>query len=157
MTESQIRDYTLKISCANKSGLVSIMFEIFNQYMTEAIDELNGGDYSKMRRSIGKARKVLSDLINSLDLQYEISYRLLSIYRFVEREIIDGEIKRDEKYLIHANSLMQKLAIGFLEVAGQDMSEPIMQNTHTVYAGITYGPNSINENSVSGGSRGFFA
>ena len=40
---------------------------------------------------------------------------------------------------------MQKLGKSFAEIAKQDKSAPIMQNSQKVYAGLTYGKNSLNE------------
>ena len=40
---------------------------------------------------------------------------------------------------------MTKLKAAFEEVAKQDTSEPLMENTQQVYAGLTYGKGSLNE------------
>ena len=45
------------------------------------------------------------------------------------------------------------------KIAAEDTSEPVMHNAQAVYAGYTYGRNSLNEQTVDGSqqSRGFFA
>jgi len=54
---------------------------------------------------------------------------------------------------------MNKLYDAFSQIAKEDTSEPIMKNTETVYAGYTYGKNSLNEAAFDGtqSSRGFLA
>jgi flagellar protein FliS len=57
-----------------------------------------------------------------------------------------------------ANRVMRGLYTSFEQVARLDKSAPLMQNTQQVYAGMTYGRNSLNEN-LSGAdtNRGFLA
>ena len=46
--------------------------------------------------------------------------------------------------------VMTKLKEAFEEVAKQDTSGPLMENTQQVYAGLTYGKGSLNEVLISG-------
>lgn len=51
---------------------------------------------------------------------------------------------------------MSKLHDAYEKVGEQDTSGPIMENTQTVYAGLTYGKNTLTENLYDQGSnRGF--
>ena len=52
--------------------------------------------------------------------------------------------------------MIQELKESFEQIALQDTSAPIMENTQTVYAGLTYGKDSLNLNlSDQGTNRGF--
>ena len=44
---------------------------------------------------------------------------------------------------MHIKSVISKLLTAYRELAGQDESGPVMQNSQTVYAGLTYGKNSL--------------
>lgn len=54
---------------------------------------------------------------------------------------------------------MESLHSAFEEVAKQDTSGAVMQNTQQVYAGLTYGKGKLNEVFMNGNerSRGFMA
>ena len=59
--------------------------------------------------------------------------------------------------LLEAKKILGRLHGSFIEVARQDTSSPIMQNTQQVYAGMTYGRASLNENYMDlDNQRGFF-
>ena len=55
--------------------------------------------------------------------------------------------------------IRQKLKDSFQEEAKEDLSGAVMENTQSVYAGLTYGKNSLNEVLMNDheGSRGFMA
>ena len=66
-------------------------------------------------------------------------------------------IKKDLEELAGAEVVLMNLYEAFLEAAKQDHSNPLMQNTQQVYAGITYGRNNLTETFQEPASRGFFA
>ena len=57
---------------------------------------------------------------------------------------------------MEAEKILRRLYGSFVEVARQDTSEPLMRNTQQVYAGMTYGRASLNENYIDDDQRGFF-
>jgi flagellar protein FliS len=59
---------------------------------------------------------------------------------------------------LDAERVMRGLYTSFEEVAKRDKSEPLMHNTQQVFAGMTYGRTSLNENlSEADSNRGFLA
>lgn len=64
--------------------------------------------------------------------------------------------KRNMADMEDAKRLMEKLYDGFVHVAEQDTSAPLMKNTQQVYAGYTYGRDDLVETCQdSNTSRGF--
>ena len=92
MTNEQKRDFTLRISQANKSALVVILYDIFLAYAKEA-EEASPAE-SAFHIAIANARGALSELIDSLRMEYDIAQSTYQLYRFVERELIRADIKR---------------------------------------------------------------
>ena len=108
------------------------------------------------------AKACLRELILALPDSEEadvcrISYQILSLYRFCERELIRAEIRMEADGIMHATDVIAKLRNAYKEAGEKDSSAPIMQNTETIYAGMTYGRNSISESSNVASNRGFFA
>ena len=90
-------------------------------------------------------------------MQYEISSQLSKLYLFVNRSLTKCIFKYDEELIQSVKRIMDKLGEGFKEVAKQDDSPVLMANTQEIYAGLTYGKTSLNENLADEGvSRGFF-
>ena len=92
-----------------------------------------------------------------LDFTYEISHYLRRLYVFAYEELCQGVAERDSGRFSHASHIIEELLPAFREVAGQDESKPVMQNTETIYAGLTYGRGSLNESVDMNINRGLQA
>ena len=75
---------------------------------------------------------------------------------FANKELTKASVQNSKKELDHVKKMMEKLHGAYEKIAETDTSEPVMGNTQTVYAGLTYGKNSLVENLANQGSeRGF--
>lgn len=156
MKNEEIKDYTLKISKANKSELIVILYEIALNYMHCAIDEIDAGNEKEFKQSLRKACDCIQELINSLNFDYEMAFQLMSLYLYSNRCLLKARIRKSPIEVEHAIKVMEKLHFAFAEVSRQDSSEPVMKNTHSVFAGLTYGKENLTETcDYQGSSRGF--
>ena len=95
MTDELRKIYAKRISQASRTELIVIMFDMFNDYIKDAVKASQDGDVEKMRKNIRQARKVVNRLIESLDPKYDISIKLMSIYLFINRELLKADIHAD--------------------------------------------------------------
>lgn len=168
MTDELKQAFTLRISQANKSQMVVILYEMILAYVQDAEAAINAihekneakqpilDDKIALKEAIRKARGCNCELMESLDLEYEVAGRLLSLYTYVNRELIMSEIRRSEENLEHVERVIKPLLKAYREVAKSDTDSPIMTNTQSVVVGLTYGPLSVSE-TVTGqeANRGF--
>ena len=156
MTKELKQEYTLRITQANRTQLVVILYEMTITYLEEAGQAFDEGDKSGFKTGIKKARGCIKELMDSLHFEYEPARNLLQLYIFANQELTRASVHNSKKELDHVKQMMEKLHGAYAEVAQADTSEPIMANTQTVYAGLTYGKNSLVENLANQGSeRGF--
>ncbi len=156
MDKELIQNYTLKISQANKSEIIVILYELADLYIGDALAAFEKGDHASFKNNCAYAGRCVADLLEALDFSYELAYPLMRLYIFTNKEISLAAIKKDPAGLHHARRLMGELKKAFAEVARQDQSATVMQNSQTVYAGLTYGKGQLNENlSDEGTLRGF--
>ena len=157
MDQELKRTFTRRISQSNKSELVVIIYDIYFAHSECAKHQKTEGDYEGYKESLRLAIGAQDELIRALNMQYTISENLRIIYQYcknlVYRTLAEGKME----YLEESDCLMAKLRNSFAQVAKQDHSERMMQNTQTVYAGMTYGNGILNENYDYSASRGFFA
>lgn len=156
MKREQVQDFTRRISQSNRSELIVVIYDIIFAYMEDAKESLNAGNYEGYRKGLTKAQRGVDELMQSLDFQYEVSKNLYALYVFVKEEMAKAIIKKNEDTLEAAREVLMNLYEAFLEAAKQDHSNPLMQNTQQVYAGITYGKNNLTETFQEPTSRGFF-
>lgn len=145
MEKEKLNAYAARVAQANRSELVVIMFEAFLDSVDEGKRALEEDRIQECRREIERARGFLTELMGSLDFTYEISFYLRRLYIFAYQELCQGVALRDGGRFANAENIVRKLLPAFREVAAQDESGPVMQNTESIYAGLTYGRDSLNE------------
>lgn len=155
MTKEQIQDYTLRITQANRSELIVIVYDLAINYLDSAIKAYDSGNNEAFSANSRYANKCIGDLLEALDFNYEPAYPLMRIYVFISKQISLAPIKKDKKPLEDSVRMLKKLRKSFEDIAAQDDSEPLMSNTQEVYAGLTYGRGNLNENVNSVPNRGF--
>ncbi len=157
MDKKQIREYTARISQANKSELVNIVYELFIYSMDMARQAFNAGDKDMAVKYLKKAQECVCELKRNLNFHYEVSYNLASLYRYVHEQIIASITRRVPVNFDEINKVMTALQNAFIEVSKQDASGAVMQNTQKIYAGLTYGKGKLNEVFMNANekSRGF--
>ncbi|MCR4740519.1 MAG: flagellar protein FliS [Lachnospiraceae bacterium] len=157
MTKELIQEYTLKITQANRSRIIVIVYDIAEQYIKDGLEAFDRGDLETFRDNCGYTLKCVGDLMEALDFSHELAYPLMRLYQFISRQISLASVKNDTEGLLTARGLLLSLRESFEEVAKQDDSGPVMGNTESVYAGLTYGRNSLNESINGSDNRGFMA
>lgn len=156
MTKELKQQFTFKITQANKTQLVVILYEMLLVYLEEAKKAHEEGDKDGFRQGIRCARGCLHELMSSLHFEYEISENLMKLYGYADRRLTRADIKNDAGELAHVEAVITKLHDAYETVSAQDDSAPLMANTQTVYAGLTYDKNRLAENlTEQGSSRGF--
>lgn len=157
MNKEKKQEFTARITNANRSQLVVILYDMIFTYIEDAEKFYADNKKEFCTEELKKARDCVKELISALDMQYEISSQLSKLYLFVNRSLTKCIFKYDEELIQSVKRIMDKLGEGFKEVAKQDDSPVLMANTQEIYAGLTYGKTSLNENLADeGASRGFF-
>ena len=142
MTKEQINEYSVRISQSSKTELVSITCEIINNYISDAVSALKDNDRESFSVFVKRAMSFVDDLSSSLDMKYDISYNLLSLYMYVKRILIHGNAHITDKDFESAVKVMEEIGNAFRVVAANSLcNEKSMENSDKIYAGYTYGKN----------------
>lgn len=136
-----------------------MIYEAAIASMKEGKKALCDQKIEEARKELERARGMLDELMRSLDMQYSISHYLRQLYIFAYRELCQSVALRQPERVDHAMDILEQLLPSFKEVAKQDDREAVMQNVQSIYAGLTYGPGSLNETTAMGNgtNRGFEA
>ena len=120
MEKERLQEYAARVTQANRSELVVIIYEATLASIEEGKNYLKQGEIEAARHEIERARSMITELMGSLDLQYEISHYLRQLYVFAYRELCQGIANRDPEQLNHATDIFEALLPSFKEVAKQD-------------------------------------
>lgn len=158
MTNEKKQEFTLRITQANKSQLIVLLYEIFLQYMEDAKDALANGQKDAFHRSMEKSIDCLRELTDSVQEKNELGRTVLDLYLYVSRQLGMALGSKKAEPLFEAEKVMCRLYEIYKEDAVNDTSDPVMQKSQQVYAGLTYGREDLTVSSQDGsGSRGFYA
>lgn len=159
MKKELIQEFSMRVTQASRSELIVIMYEIILSDIRSAREAFAAEDTAVYEKELVHAGRFISELMASLDYHIGLSYHLMSLYIFANRELTAAKIHRQPKHLDSVEEIMEKLLAGYQKVSEEDASGPMMRNTQQVYAGLTYGRGTLNEMYVNGNEakRGFMA
>lgn len=158
MTSELKQDFTLRISQANSTELVVILYEMLLCYLEEGKSAILNQDDQALLESINKARGCMNELIGSVNTSYEIGGNLAKLYFYCIRRLANCQYNKKAEGLEDIRKVIEPLCGAYRELAKQNTAGPVMGNSQSVYAGLTYGRNTLTENLADAGSnRGMFA
>ena len=146
MDKEKKQEFTLRITRANKTQLVVILYDMVLVYLEDSLEAFENKDYKEYKWNIDRAKECIEELQNSLNMKYEPAGTLNGLYYFYKRELTTASILRDKEKIHSIIKMIQELRESYEKISSQDTSAPIMENAQTVYAGLTYGKNSLNVN-----------
>lgn len=152
MTREQKQQFTLRITQANETELVVILYDMILCYLKESGEAHAGGSRNGFRDGIRKIRGCFNELMHSLHLEYEPAPTLMQLYLFCIRRLAYSEVRNDAEALAVIEKVVTELRDAYAQVAHENQNGPVMKNVQTVYAGLTYGRNTLTENMADQGS-----
>ncbi|MCI9336367.1 MAG: flagellar protein FliS [Lachnospiraceae bacterium] len=158
MKKEDKQQFTFRITQANSTQLVVILYEMLLCYLEDAEQALAQkegmpGEQDAFRDAVRKARGCLNELISSLHMEYEPAPALMQLYLFCIRRLALGEQRRDAGILGEIRKVIEPLCEAYGKLAEQNTAGPVMRNSQTVYAGLTYGRNTLTENMADQGAN----
>ena len=152
------KDFAMRVSQVNRTGLVAVTLEIIDEYIDSALVFLEKGSQKEYRTEIKQAQRFLGELMHSLDFKYPLAVELLRLYEYVQRILVSSDVSGTDKGLASARKVMSGLGEAFSAISVKDESGSVMENSQKIYAGLTYGKGTLNEADIdSGVNRGFLA
>ena len=150
MTKECKQQFTLRITQANSTQLIVILYEMTLQYLADG--EQAAGE-AELVEAIHKARGCVKELLNSLHREYSPAGELSRLYLYCLRRLAACEVRRDRAILEDVRKVIVPLCDAYKQIQDQNTSGPVMNNSQTVYAGLTYGRNQLTENMADQGSN----
>lgn len=159
MEKEKRQEYSTRVVQANRTELLVIVYEMLQEELKQAQVEYERKDFKAFDKALKNAQKFLNELMGTLDYQYELSFRLLSIYKFINKVIIRDRLQVRDDELEGCIRIIGRIHDAYAQIVSEDREGPVMKNVQQVYAGLTYGKHALSEVSVdeSNGHRGLYA
>lgn len=136
---------------ASREELLCITYEM----LLENIKAAEESSQEEREKYLKKSIDIIQMLVGDLNFEFDLSKELFRIYIYVQGLLVS--VKSSEA-ITEAYKLIGKVYEGFknAKVEEQSVSKSI-DNAQVIYAGLTYGPNDLNELSITQSNRGFKA
>lgn len=156
MTREMKQIFTRRITQANSTQLVVILYDMILTYLKDAADAYDIGCEEEFKKDMQCARNCIAELRNSLNFSYDLSRTLFSIYAFADREIANNMSCVKTEHMTEIKQMFTKLRDAYHTVSKEDTTQPLVENAQDVYAGFTYGRSDVNESLLyNSAGRGF--
>ena len=156
MDNSLKQEFTRRLSQCNNGEMIVIMYDIVFAYMDEAKAAYAANSYEDYKNAVKKSQGAIDTLIGALNFRFPIAKDLHKLYVYAKNCLAKAIYQNRTDGIEEAEKILKRLYASFCEAAKSDTSGPLMRNTQKVYAGMTYGRNSLNENCYEDSHRGFF-
>lgn len=153
MTKEKKQEFTFRITRANETELVVILYEMLLCYLDETKQWLEQPEEACFQEALRKARGCINELMQSLHLEHEPGKELMQLYIYSLKRLAQCERTHDEEPLAEVRRIMAALHEAYARIAPGNQNGPVMNNSQTVYAGLTYGPKDLTENMADQGSN----
>ena len=156
MENSLKQEFTRRLSQCNNGEMIVIMYDIVFAYMDDAKVAYAKNSYEEYKAAVKKSQGAIDTLIGALNFKYPIAKDLHKLYVYAKNCLAKPIYQNRTDGLEEAEKILKRLYTSFCEAAKTDTSGPLMRNTQQVYAGMTYGRTTLNENYFEDSHRGFF-
>jgi len=138
-------DYVARVASATPAQMIVINYEILLDFIAAARENA-GTDQNSFITNIKKAQTALENLMDSLDMGYEISRELMPIYIYCNKLLMQAYFSKDTQALEEVSILIAELLAGWNKAEQQDSeSPPVMEQTRRIFAGLTYRKDGLEE------------
>ena len=115
------------ILTANSIDLIVMLYDALKKNIILGRKGIIKKDVQTAHKHLIKAQEIVSELINCLDMNYQISEELLSLYEFILRNLQEVNHQKDQELLEPVIEIVDNLRSAWYEIS--------MSNKGTLYVG----------------------
>lgn len=115
-----------EISTASQGKLIVMMYDGCIRFLRIAVDNMSLKTYDVANNHIIKAQDIITELMLSLNMEQggEISQNLFSLYAYMKKRLLEGNMKKDKEIIAEIAKHMEQLRDAWEEVAGKESARP---------------------------------
>lgn len=111
------------IMLASPQKLVLMLYDGAVRFIKTAREAMLKRDFEGSNQNLIRAQDIISELNCSLDMNYDISKNLRSLYNFINEKLIEANIKKDVAILDEVEPLLEDLRQTWYEASKRMKSQ----------------------------------
>ena len=105
------------ILTASPIDLIVMLYDALKKNIVLGRRGIDKKDALAAHKHLMKAQEIVTELLNSLDMNYEISEELLSLYEFILRNLEDANLRKDTEPLEATIEIVDTLRSAWYEIS----------------------------------------
>ncbi|MDD4335682.1 MAG: flagellar export chaperone FliS [Desulfotomaculaceae bacterium] len=97
------------VTSAGKGKLTLILYENAVKFIKQAIKFIEEGKLQEAHNAIMKSQEIITHLSDTLNMDYDLSNNLHSLYEYINRRLIEANMKKNQLILGEALDLVSDL------------------------------------------------
>ncbi|MFS8652420.1 MAG: flagellar export chaperone FliS [Caldibacillus sp.] len=104
------------VNTATPGELTLMLYDGCLKFIRLAREAINNNDIQAKNTNIQKAQNIITELMVTLDMKYEISKQMMPLYDFVRRKLIEANVKNSLQSLEEAETIVKEFRETWKEV-----------------------------------------
>lgn len=104
------------VNTATPGELTLMLYDGCLKFIRLAREAINNNDIQAKNTNIQKAQNIITELMVTLDMKYEISKQMMPLYDFVRRKLIEANVKNSLQSLEEAETIVKEFRDTWKEV-----------------------------------------
>ena len=105
------------VMTASPTDLIVMLYDALKKNIVMGRRGIKNRNVPLAHRHLMKAQEIVTELVNSLDMNYEISEELLSIYEFILSNLEDANLQKDPAILDPVIEMIESLRSAWNEIS----------------------------------------
>lgn len=97
------------VNSAEPGQLTLMLYNGAVKFTKQAIKEIKAGNIQQANHYNLRVQDIVTELILTLNQDYPVAKNLHSLYDYIKRRLIEGNIKKDEQILTEALGMLEEL------------------------------------------------
>jgi flagellar protein FliS len=110
-TQAQTQALYLKmqVNTASPGDLILMLYNGCIKFMKQGLEAIKRRDFEVKNENIKKAQDIIDELVIALNMKYDIAKQLASLYDFINRQLVEANVKLNEQSLEVAIDMITEL------------------------------------------------
>ena len=110
-----------QIETADQGKLIMMLYDGAIKFVNKAIELMSHKkrNIEEIHKNIMKAQDIIVELMSSLNMEIEFSQKLLSIYMYINKRLVDANMKKTDEPLIEVKQYLVELRDAWEKAAKQ--------------------------------------
>ena len=96
-----------QVNTMSQGELTLLLYQGAVRFTKQSLNQINNKNQEEAHQSIIRVQDIITELIVTLNMDYDISHQLLPVYDYLKRRLIEANIRKDISILTEV--------LGFLE------------------------------------------